>query len=138
VHACRYSHQNSKDTGTVLLHLCLWATMTFQLHQRRDSLAGADDARGSLVTPFHKKLFGKGIWEEGRCLLTPAVLQLFRLDVRKNFFSKRVVQWHSCAVGWGSHHPWRRSRTLEMWYIVALLGGRWTAGLDDLRGLFQP
>jgi len=38
-----------------------------------------------------------------------------RLDIRKNFFSERVVvHWHSCPGRWWSHHPWRCSRTMEI------------------------
>jgi len=30
------------------------------------------------------------------------------LDIRKNFFTERVVKhWKSCPGNWGSHHPSR-------------------------------
>ena len=66
----------------------------------------------------------------------------FRLDIRENCFSKRVVrQWHSCPGRWCSHHPWRCSRTVWMWHwgmwSVGMVG--WVGvGLGDLRGHFYP
>jgi len=30
----------------------------------------------------------------------------FRLDIRKNFFTERVIK-HYCPGKWLSHHPWR-------------------------------
>jgi len=63
----------------------------------------------------------------------------FRLDIRKNFFSKRAARL--CRERW-SHRPWRGSKEGEMCYprtwLVGSMGGGWTAGLDDHRGLFQP
>jgi len=62
----------------------------------------------------------------------------FRLDIRKNFFSQRVVmQWHSC--------PGRGGVTVlggvpEQWGWGTERGGQWGAGVGfgDLRALFQP
>ena len=47
-----------------------------------------------------------------------------------------------CPGRWWTHHHWRCSRNIEMWHwgpwLVGNIGSRWTVGLDDLRGLFQP
>ena len=58
-----------------------------------------------------------------------------------NIFSK--IEWQCIARGcpgrWGNHHPWRCSRTMEIWDVVSRHGGDGLiVGLDDPRGLFQP
>ena len=49
----------------------------------------------------------------------------------------------SCPGKWLSHHPWRHFKDLWMWCLGTWFGGglssiRFTGGLDDLKGLFQP
>ena len=45
-----------------------------------------------------------------------------------------------CPGKWWSHHPWRCPRNVDVALsdVVSRHGGRWTIGLDDLSGLFQP
>ena len=67
---------------------------------------------------------------------------MFSLGIRKKI-SKRVVgHCQRLHREWRSHSPWRCSRNVEMWHwgtwSVGNIGGKRTAGLGDLRGLFQP
>lgn len=51
-----------------------------------------------------KEVEGKGRYEE-------------KLGMKRNFFSERVViHSHSCPGRWWKHHPWRCSKTVEMWH----------------------
>ena len=54
---------------------------------------------------------------------------------------KRGETLEQAAQG-GGGVTWRCSRNVEMWHwgiwLVYSIDGRWTVGLDDLRGLFQP
>lgn len=66
----------------------------------------------------------------------------FKLDIRKHFFTGRVVRcWHSCLGQWWSRHPWRCSKAVWMWHLGTWVGGFGNAGLrvglNDLKGLFQ-
>ena len=36
----------------------------------------------------------------------------FRLDIRKNFLTERLVPWTGCPGKWLSHHPWGGSNTV--------------------------
>ena len=59
----------------------------------------------------------------------------FRLDIRKNLFSKTAVGGGqaACVGRWWSH------QSLEAFKkCLDVVLNRWTVGLDDLRGLFQP
>jgi len=68
----------------------------------------------------------------------------FRLGIRKNVFTERVVKcWLTgCPGQWWSPDPWRGSKTVWMWHFGTWFirhgGVGFTVGLDDLRGLFQP
>jgi len=65
----------------------------------------------------------------------------FRLDIRNNYFSERVViQWHSCPGSGGVTIPWciPEPQRCDTWGH-----GQWAywdgwVGPGDLRGLFQP
>lgn len=37
---------------------------------------------------------------------------------------KSVMQWHNCSGRWGSTHPCRYSRTMEMWHLQT-----WSVGM---------
>jgi len=64
---------------------------------------------------------------------------LNKLDITKNFFSGRAAKsWHSCPRSGGVTVPGsvqepQRCGTEEHG-SVGSIGGRWTVGLDDLRG----
>ncbi|KAK4808486.1 LOW QUALITY PROTEIN: hypothetical protein QYF61_005803 [Mycteria americana] len=69
----------------------------------------------------------------------------FRLDIRKNFFTK-ITSLPSIATGcpgkWLSHHPWRYlkdvwMRCLGTWCSGGLGSVRFMVGLDDLKGEVQ-
>jgi len=54
-------------------------------------------------------------------------------------------EWSGAGTGcpgrWWSHCPWRYSemfRCTEGHGLVGNVGDRWTVGMDDLGGLFQP
>ena len=55
-------------------------------------------------------------------------------------FSSAAAE-HLSYKWWGTHRPWRCSRTVEMWHWGTWLVGTvgWVGvGLGELRGLFQP
>ncbi|KAK4829691.1 hypothetical protein QYF61_006066, partial [Mycteria americana] len=68
----------------------------------------------------------------------------FRLDIRKFFSLKGLSSIGTgCPGKWLSRHPWRYlkdvwMRCLGTWYSGSLGSVRFTVGLDDLKGLFQP
>ena len=74
----------------------------------------------------------------GNCLREGWDQILGKISLRK--------EWSGIGTGcpgqWGSHHPWRRSKTVQIrhlrtWFSGGL-GSVRTVGLDDLRGLVQP
>ena len=65
----------------------------------------------------------------------------FRLDIRKNFFTKRVGT--GCPGKWLTHHPWTYYKYMYMWCLGTWFSGglgsiRFMVGLSDLQGFFQP
>ncbi|KAK4812720.1 hypothetical protein QYF61_015039 [Mycteria americana] len=68
-----------------------------------------------------------------------------RLGIGQNFFTGRVVKrcLTGCPGKWLSRRPWRYlkavwMRCLGTWCSGGLGSVRFTVGLDDLKGLFQP
>ena len=57
-----------------------------------------------------------------------------------------LKEWSGTGTGcpgqWGSHHPWRGSKTMQMWHLGTWFSRRGGVGLavwlDDLRSLVQP
>ena len=57
----------------------------------------------------------------------------FRLDIRNNFFSQRVVmQWHNCPTRWWGHHAWRCYRTCGDVALRDVVSGHRWGGMIDL------
>ena len=64
----------------------------------------------------------------------------FRLDIRKNFFSERVVMhWHREVVGSPSPEVFENHGDVALRDVVTGHGGGGLGvGLDDLGGHFEP
>ena len=110
--------------------------------------------KGDLISLYNDlkggcgKVGGVGLFSHvtviGLEVMSSSCTKRFRLDVRKNFFSKRVVRcWHKLpreVVESPFLEVFKRSLDVVQRNMILCgnINSRWTVGLDDLGGLFQP